>query len=153
MLTLDFELCYEIVLIYLDDKYWNSITPVKSINSHSLLVFLPSFSSTTDISTRAPCGSGWSNSTFDQLSPSLTILEWMKTLQSSLDWKMSSFFRGSPIKHLHHLRGEHGGALKHVHVPHVCLTRAQNAGTSLVEVAYINTPQTLRSSFLRRKSR
>ncbi len=32
-LTLDFELCYEIVLIYLDDKYWNSITPVKSINS------------------------------------------------------------------------------------------------------------------------
>ncbi len=38
-LTLDFELCYEIVLIYLDDKYWNSITPVKSINSGFLTQF------------------------------------------------------------------------------------------------------------------
>ncbi len=36
MLTFDFKLCYEIVLIYLVDIFWNSITPVKSISSHSL---------------------------------------------------------------------------------------------------------------------
>lgn len=72
------------------------------------------------------------------------------------------FFRGSPVKHLHHLRGEHGHgrSLKHGHVPHVCLARAKTTATSLVvftgQVAYINTPQTpltTRSAFPRRTFR
>lgn len=72
------------------------------------------------------------------------------------------FFRGSPIKHVHHLRGEHGhgGSLEHGLVPHVCLARAKTTATSLVvftgQVAYTNTPQTpraTRSAFPRRTFR